>query len=121
MASPHRLASDAGNHESDLQGIAIQRPTFRQNRLLPARSFRFKINGFGFLHGRLISFAAERLMGDGGGSGSPGPAMARTARCYQAFVFHLLKKFPDRLKGIKQAFPITLHHPREPGFSAACQ
>jgi hypothetical protein len=44
--------SQAENHESDLQGIAIRRRAFRQNRLLPSGRFSFQINGFGILHGR---------------------------------------------------------------------
>jgi hypothetical protein len=61
MAPPHRLAPEAENHESDLQGIASQRRTFRQNRLLPAGRFRFKINGLGILHGRQIAGAFKTV------------------------------------------------------------
>ena len=52
-APQHRIVSNAGNHESNLQGIAIRRRSFRQNRLLLAVGFRFQINGLEILRGRL--------------------------------------------------------------------
>jgi hypothetical protein len=53
MTPPHRIISDAGNHESNFQGIRIQRRGFRQNRLLQTTGFRFQINRLRILHGRL--------------------------------------------------------------------
>jgi hypothetical protein len=57
--TPHRFVSHTGNHEFDLQGIAMQYRTFRQNQLLRIAGFIFQVNNLQILHGRHVKFADQ--------------------------------------------------------------